>query len=225
MNMADVSTFQEQVKKGDLAAVQSALAENPDLLDATNDAGQSALVLAKYYRQEEIAKYLLSLGPRLDVFNAAIAGQTAHVLELIDANPALLAAHSSDGWTPLHLAAFFGHADLATALIERGADVNSRSTNSMKNTPLHAAAAGGHVPLVELLLEHGAGVNDTQVGGWTALHSAAQAGNRAMVETLIAHGANVNARAANEQSPLDLALMQGRQDVADLLDQLGAKLH
>jgi ankyrin repeat protein len=45
-----------------------------------------------------------------------------------------------------------------------------------------------------------------------------------MVEVLIAHGADINARAANEQAPLDLALMQGRQEVADLLEQLGATL-
>lgn len=223
--MSDVNAFQEQVKKGDLAGVQAALAEDPGLLNATNEAGQSALLLAKYYRQEKIAGYLLSLGPALDVFNASAAGQTGAALQQIERDPALLESHSGDGWTPLHLAAFFGHRDLANALLDRGADINSRSTNAMKNTPLHAAAAGGHTPLVEFLLKQGADPNATQEGGWTALHSAAQAGNREMVETLVAHGANLNARAANEQAPLDLALMQGRQDVAELLEELGAKLH
>lgn len=222
--MSDVNAFQERVKKGDLSGVQAALADDPSLLDATNVSGQSALLLAKYYRQEAIADYLLNLNPKLDIFNAAAAGRISSVMEKIDNDPALLGSHSSDGWTPLHLAAFFGHAELAIALLDRGANVNARSTNAMKNTPLHAAAAGGRTDIVELLLKRGADINATQEGGWTALHSAAQAGNRTMVEVLIANDAHLNVRAANEQAPLDLALMQGRGDVAALLEQLGAKL-
>lgn len=222
--MTDVKTFQESVKKGELGAVRSALAEDPELLDATNQAGQSAFLLAMYYRQRETAEYLLSLGPKLDLFNACVAGQTGRVIEEIRANPGLLESQSSDGWTPLHLAAFFGHAELAHALIGEGAKMEARSSNAMKNTPLHAAAAGGQAALVELLLKHGADANASQEGGFTALHSAAQAGNREMVEVLLANGSQVNARAANNQSPLDLALSKGHEDVAALLEQLGAKL-
>ncbi|HEY3936873.1 MAG TPA: ankyrin repeat domain-containing protein [Bryobacteraceae bacterium] len=222
--MVDVQTFHETVKKGDLSAVEAALAAQPALLDATNDAGQSAFLLAKYYRQEPVAQFLLSLNPKLDIFNLCVAGSVPEVLNVIDRDPALLEAHSTDGWTPLHLAAFFDHHDLAAALLDRGAQIDSRSTNSMKNTPMHAAAAGGATPLVELLLKRGADVNATQEGGWTALHSAAQAGNRAMVETLLAHGADLDARAANNQAPLDLALLKGKQEIVALLEGLGAKL-
>jgi ankyrin repeat protein len=45
-----------------------------------------------------------------------------------------------------------------------------------------------------------------------------------MVEMLIAHGADLNARADNNQCALDMALMRGHQDIADLLEGLGAKL-
>lgn len=222
--MPDLNSFHERVKQGDVAAVRSALAADPLLLDATNPAGQNAFLLSKYYRQAEIADYLLTQNPKLDIFNASVAGLTDRVLADLDRDPALLQAHSSDGWTPLHLAAFFGHPDLAKALIDRGASVDACSTNAMRNTPLHAAAAGGHTAAVKLLLEHRAYVNATQDGGWTALHSAAQAGHREMVETLIANGADLTTRAANNQSPLDLALSRGHSDVAALLEQLGAKL-
>jgi uncharacterized protein len=221
----DVKTFHEAVKKGDTAAVKTALADHPGLLDEINEAGQSAFLLAMYYRQRETADYLLGLGPKLDLFNACVAGQTARVMDEIAANPALIESRSSDGWTPLHLAAFFGHKDLAEALIKCGANVEIRSSNAMKNTPLHAAAAGGQTSLVELLLKNGANANATQEGGdWTALHSAAQNGNREMVEVLVANGAHVNARAANGQSPLDLALSRGHHEVAEFLEQLGARL-
>jgi uncharacterized protein len=222
--MADVKSFQEQVKRGDLASVRVALAEDPALLDATNESGQSAFLLAKYYRQEETARYLLGLNPKLDVFNAAVAGHDAGVLAEIDRHPELLEARSRDGWTPLHLAAFFGHAELAGALLDRGAQVDARSTNAMKNTPLHAATAGGKLAVMALLLQRGADVNARQEGNWTALHAAAQSGNREMLEVLLAHGADVRSRASNNQSPLDLALSGGHQEIAALLEQLGANL-
>ncbi len=72
--MLDVKDFQEQVKKGDLGAVRAALTEEPALLDVTNEAGQSAFLLAKYYRQSEVADYLLTLHPKLSIFDRCVAG-------------------------------------------------------------------------------------------------------------------------------------------------------
>jgi uncharacterized protein len=218
--MADLKTFHDSVKNGDLEAVRAGLAQNSALLDASNEAGQSAFVLAKYYRQEAVAEYLLGLHPKLDVFSLSIAGRVADTLAEIDRHPELLEARSGDGWTPLHLAAFFGHAELADALLDRGAAVDSRSTNPMKNTPLHAASAGGRLALVELLLKRGANPNATQEGGWTALHGAAQSGHQAMVEALLACGADANLRASNQQTALDMALMKGHQEVASMLEAL-----
>ncbi|MBV9307180.1 MAG: ankyrin repeat domain-containing protein, partial [Acidobacteriaceae bacterium] len=106
------------------------------------------------------------------------------------------------------------------ALLDKGAPIDARSTNAMKNTPLHAAAAGGKTDLVQVLLQRGADVNARQEGGWTALHAAAQAGNRPMVETLIAGGADLQARAANNQSPLDLALLKRHGEIVALLEGL-----
>ena len=222
--MVDVKEFQESVKKGDLVAVRTALTDDPALLDRTNESGQSSFLLASYYRQPEIAEYLLSLHPHLDLFDACVAGHTQAVLEQIDRQPNLLSAHSSDGWTPLHLAAFFGHPELAKGLLNRGAGLEARSTNPMQNTPLHAAAAGGSLALVYLLLEAGADANATQHGGWTALHSAAQSGNLEMIDILLAHNADIQLRAANNQSALDLALLKGHAEIAALLEKRGARL-
>lgn len=222
--MPDVRAFQDAVKKGDIETVRGALATDPNLLDATNEAGQGAFLLAKYYRQDATAEFLLGQGPKLNFFDQCVAGQTGPVMAQIEARPALLQAHSSDGWTPLHLAAFFGAQDLAEALLAKGAEVDVRSTNNMQNTPLHAAVAGRRAGMVKFLLEHGADANARQSGGWSALQGAAQNGDREMVETLIANGAQINARSDNNQCALDMALMRGHQEIADLLEGLGAKI-
>jgi ankyrin repeat protein len=226
--MPDLKVFHEQVKRGDVNAVRTAVAEDPALLDATNETGQNAFLLAKYYGQHATADYLLSLNPSLDVFTSAVAGKQEKVLSDIEHDPSLLSAHSGDGWTVLHLAAFFGHPELTAVLIEKGAQVDARSTNAMQNTPLHAAVAGRHLDAVRVLLDnkprHKAYVNARQHGGWTPLHGAAQNGDRAMVELLIANGADIHARAENNQSPLDLALTKAHHEIVALLEELGAKL-
>ena len=222
--MSDLTAFHQQVKTGNLEGVRRTLTDDPSLLDAKNEAGQSALLLSKYYGREDVAAHLLSLHPALDVYSAAAVGDTERVMSEIDRDPSLIESYSSDGWTPLHVASFFGQQMTAEKLIERGANLEARSTNAMKNTPLHAAAAGRKLGLVKLLLDAGANANARQEGGWTALHAAAQNGDREIVELLIAHGADMNARADNNQGALDLALMKGRQDVAEFLSELGARL-
>jgi uncharacterized protein len=226
--MSDLKAFHENVKRGDVEAVRVAVAESPELLNATNEAGQNAILLAKYYGQSDTANYLLSLGPNLDIFTAAAAGMQELVLSELERDPTLLETKSGDGWTVLHLAAFFGYPELVAALIGKGAEVDARSGNAMENTPLHAGVAGRKLEAVRVLLENSSGrkpdVNARQHGGWTALHGAAQNGDRAMVELLIANGADINARAENNQSALDLALTRGHQEIVALLDELGAKL-
>lgn len=42
------------------------------------------------------------------------------------------------GWTPLHLATYFGHRDVVECLLARNADVNTINENG--DTPLHKAS-------------------------------------------------------------------------------------
>jgi uncharacterized protein len=167
---------------------------------------------------------LVAADPSLEIFAAAIQGGTASIETLLAGNRSLLMARSSDGWTPLHLAAFFGKLDAARLLLNKGAEVNARSTNAMENMPLHAAAAGRHADLVQLLIDHGASANARQHGGWTPLHAAAQTGDLEIARVLIAAGADVQSRADNNQTALDLALIKAQQAMVDYLEANGARL-
>jgi uncharacterized protein len=167
---------------------------------------------------------LVAADPSLAIFAASIMGETSQIDELLTGNRSLVSVLSSDGWTPLHLAAFFGKTDAARLLLNKGAQVNARSTNPMQNMPLHAAAAGKHAEIVKLLLDHGAPANARQHGGWTPLHAAAQNGDLESAKALVSNGADVKARADNNQSALDLALTKGQQAMVDYLEANGAHL-
>jgi len=167
---------------------------------------------------------LVEANPTLAVFAAAILGQTEQLESMIAGDRSLVSAVSEDGWTPLHLAAFFGREETARMLLNKGAQTGVRSTNAMQNTPLHAAAAGKHAALVKLLIERGANANARQHGGWTALHGAAQSGDLESATALVDAGADVSARADNQQRPIDLALTGGHQAMVEFLEARGAAL-
>ena len=167
---------------------------------------------------------LVAADASLAIFAAAILGDTARIEQILAANRSLAGALSSDGWTPLHLAAFYGKDDAARLLLNKGAPVSARSTNQMANTPLHAAAAGRHASVVKLLLDNGAQPNAQQHGGWAPLHAAAQHGDIETARILIAAGADVNLRATNLQQPLDLAVLKAQQVMVDFLESNGARL-
>lgn len=167
---------------------------------------------------------LVEADPTLAIFAASIMGDVPRLEELLTGNRSLVSAVSSDGWTPLHLAAFFGKEEAVRLLLNKGASVQARSTNPMANTPLHAAAAGRHPEIVKLLLDRGASANAVQHGGWVPLHSAAQNGDLESARALLAAGADVSARADNNQKPLDLALTKAQQAMVEFLEANGAKL-
>lgn len=167
---------------------------------------------------------LVDADPSLAIFAASMQGDSERIKELLAANRALVSQPSSDGWTPLHLAAYFGSAPAVRVLLDGGAAVNARSTNAMQNLPLHAAASGGHAEIVKLLIDRGASVNGRQHGGWAPLHAAALTGDLEMARALVAGGADISPRAENNQQPLDLALTKGHQEMVEYLESLGAKL-
>lgn len=164
----------------------------------------SELLDALYRGDSETVDALLAEEPHLTIFEAAAVGDAARAHELLLLEGGFVDLFSPDGFTALHLAAFFGHEDVAAELLRRGADVATVARNPLGVQPLHSAAAGQHIGVARLLLEHGADPNARQEGGFTPIHAAAQAGNDELYELLVAHGADQEARTDDGRTVADL---------------------
>jgi ankyrin repeat protein len=165
---------------------------------------------------------LLAADPDLDLFEASAVGRIDRVRAGIDDDHDSVRRSSPDGFTALHLAAFFGKPEVARMLLDAGASVDTYTTNELANQPLHAAAAGRHLEVCRLLLAAGADVNATQHGGYTPLHEAAQHGDVEMVELFLSAGADPSIAVA-EGTPADLAEAAGHPDVAKRLREVAAE--
>ncbi len=205
------------IRAGDAEGVSERVTQRPELAAARDEDGLSAVLQALYLGRGDLVDALLDANPALDVFDAAATGRTRGLEELLEADPELARAWSPDGFTPLHLAAFFGREDAVRALLERGADATVVARHeTLRVAPLHSAAAGGHGAVVRLLLGAGADPNAAQPGGFTPLHAAAQNGDRESAEVLLAAGADRDARTDDGQTPRDLADPAFREALPDL---------
>ncbi len=207
----------EAVKTGDLAAIKKLLKKTSQLIHAETEAGESIILLAVYYGKKEVAEYLLSKAAQLTLFEAVAVGREEETRKAVLENPESVNAYSSDGWTPLHLAAFFGHINIVEFLIEQGAAIDLASKNENKVAPLHSALANREIAIAEMLLEAGADVNVAQASGWAPLHYAAAVGNETIVQSLLSKGAEVARSNQNGQTPLDIAHEKKHENIADAL--------
>jgi uncharacterized protein len=199
------------IGQGDVDGVRALLAEQPWLAAERDDEGVSPLLRARYRMDKGMVEAVRGHVDRLNVFEAAAFGDLDRLTELLAEDPELVDAISGDGFTPLHLAAFFGQADAVRLLLARGATVDRNGTGWMTGTALHAAAAGSHASVARMLVEAGADANNRQRHGYTPLHSAAANGDLESVELLLESGAD--ASATNDDGDTALALAERAGDL------------
>lgn len=216
--MTTTETLFDAVRTGDTATLGAMLAQEPDLAGARLEDGATLLITALYHGAEDAASLLLAHGASMNIFEATAAGNLSRVTELLDTDPAMLGARSHDGWTPLHLAGFFGQPEVAKLLLARGADAAAISSNTTRNLPLHAAIAGKrNHDVIRMLLEHTPDVNFLAEGGYTPLHLAASRGDIELITLLLERGGDRTIRMTNGQTAADLALERNHPDAAQLL--------
>lgn len=151
---------------------------------------QSALMWAAAQGHSEVIKLLISAGaelnarskirPRLMFADATNGGAFDQgVMENLG------------GFTALLFAARHGHVEVASELLNAGANIESLAGNG--TSPLVVATHSGHSSLAQMLLAQGADPNSMEAG-YSALHAAILRGDRDTVAALLAHGADPNSR-------------------------------
>jgi len=195
-------SLDDMIKKGDVQGVRQLIQKDPSVL---TEGYPSPLLLSVYYRQPGVTALLRQHVDHLTIHEAAAVGDWHRVQVLLDEEPGAIDQYASDGFTPLGLAAYFGHDQVVRLLLERGAQVNLAARNAQQVTPLHSAVSGRHEAIMRLLLESGADPNIPQAGDITPLMQAAQGGHDWMVRLLLDHGARADAQDDNGMTVSDHA--------------------
>ena len=128
-------------------------------------------------------------------------------------------------FTPLHLACYHGLLEIVELLLEKGANVHSKSV--YQHTPLQIAtlSSSRNCPsIISTLLKHSARIDVPDYIGNTALHLATKSGKTGIVMKLIKKGANVNARNNDGRAPLHFAAKSGFNKITEFLVKNGAFL-
>jgi ankyrin repeat protein len=217
--MASTDIF-DLIAQGDVESIRSVAADIPGVGRSRNAQGMSALMMAQYHRRQDIVALLRPGAEPLSIHEAAAVGDVAALHREFETDENAVHRMSADGFTPLHLACYFGNHAAALACISSGADVQAVASNPSRLCPIHSAAAGGHREIIQLLLLHGANPNCAQHGGWTALHSAAGHGHIEMVRTLIDGGAHAHQASDDGKTPADMARERSHGQLAGWLEEL-----
>ncbi len=214
------SDFFEAIGRGDQQAAESALAADAGLLSSHDQAGRTPVLAAAYAGHPRLAERLAGhVGSQnLGFFDAAAAGDARAVQLNLDSGFEIN-DRAADGYTGLHIAAFFGRLEVARLLLSRGADPNAVSQNEARATPLHSAVAGRHRDTAALLIALGSSANAVQKGGWTPLHGASKNGDESTVDLLLLRGADPTRPADDGKTPIDLAEEAGYAALAEMLKE------
>jgi len=186
--------FLSMVMREDIDGIRDALNNSPELVNATDCEGATALHYAAQYHMLDIATVLLDKGAAVD------------------------RAGTEMQRSPVHFAVLEGDQYFVHLLIQRGASIHVVDQKSI--TPLHVAALNGYEAITTLLINSGANRDATSINGVTPLHFAIFKGQSHIVSLLMERGIDLSLPAYRNLTPLHCAAEHEQpQIIADLVEK------
>lgn len=146
---------------------------------------------------------------------------------MIEARSDLRATKGKLGVEPIHLAAFGGHIEVLTLLLNAGVNINTAKQDNGR-TPLHIAAIHNCVDFVEALITNGCDldpISSENEEAKTPLLKAVELGHVEIAEKLVAAGADTNRGDRWSVTPLLTVMLQGKAAIAKILIQAGCDVN
>ena len=215
--MKDNPNVFELALKDEPDLLRSALPRDTAVTNIRNRDGVSLLLLCCYRGLDRNREALLQIAPDLPLHEAVALGRTQRVHEILRQDPWAANTLSADGWTPLHLAAFFRQNLILYMLLEYGADAGIFARAVEQNLPIHAACGGGNEEAALALVPLTRDLNIPQAHGWTPLHLAAGHGMEAVVIAMLKAGADRTLLNREGRTARYVAQAAGHEAVANLL--------
>lgn len=200
--------------------MEEILNKDVSILGIPNENGITPLLYALYLGKKKLAEKIYSKNFNFSIFESIGMQDLDKVKSCIEKNPNIINSYSLDGWTALHLAAFWGSREIVLLLLGNGAiiDLPSKSKASFGNSALQAAIAMQQLEIVELLLLRGANPNFLQKpSNITPLHIAASRDNEKIISLLLEKGADKTQKTADGKLPIDIAREHGKEKSLDML--------
>ena len=149
-------------------------------------------------------------------FDAIRKGDLKKIKELLNKQPNLMQIVDERGSTPLLLATYYGHLEVAKFILENGAEVDAKDSSG--NTALMGVCFKGYKEIAEVLVRSGANVNHVNSMGATSLIYAATFNQVGIAKILLENGADINTKDARGNTALDNAKMQEATEMIELLE-------
>ena len=190
-------------------------------VNAGNDIGITPLSLAIKNRNTIITNLLLRAGadPNIATWSGETPLMTASrvglrniVISLLDHGADIDTREPRRGQNALMWAISFRNPEVASILIERGADLTAQTT-VFEGTDLYTQMT---------LKAYAKDVMTVPQGGYTALMFSARAGDLNTTKQLVSHGVNVNEVSVEDGHALVIASSWGHEDLARYLLEQGA---
>ena len=96
----------------DKDALKIILEGDPSLASSRSNDGLSAILFSLYIDKPELCEIILKFEPELDLFDLSALGAVGQISHLLATNDKAIHEFSGDGFTALHLACYFGKADV-----------------------------------------------------------------------------------------------------------------